>query len=263
MAVQRILLTDDQLASADSPAASGQDGYRDQGPLPGHARLDLSSVKLMTVPDAAPPFDSEVLPARAGAMPGLPAAVPPPGTVLVAGPPAAETGVEAARSGAPLAGIGGRAAGPETPAAGIGGRAARPETPAAGIAAAVPGQRRGTADIRTRGNPEPEPAADCDWTQQFARLLVETLAGARPLRQLLPWLSDRARVHLRRVEPVLRCGQRPRVLRVLASQPAGSVVEMSVIVGLGPRTRALAVRLEEAGRAGQPGRWLCTDIEAA
>ena len=69
MAVQRILLTDDQLASADSPAASGQDGYRDQGPLPGHARLDLSSVKLMTVPDAAPPFDSEVLPARAGAMP--------------------------------------------------------------------------------------------------------------------------------------------------------------------------------------------------
>jgi hypothetical protein len=249
MAVQHILLTNDQLASVDSPVGSGQDGYRDQGPLPWHARVDLSSVKLLTVPDAAPPFDGEVLPARTGAMPGLPAAVPPPGTALAAGPPVAEVGGEAARADAPLAGIGGETA--------------RADAQMAGISVAVPSQRRGTAETRTRGNSGLEPEADCDWTQQFARLLVETLAGARPLRQLLPWLSDRARVHLRRVEPVLRCGQRPRVLRVLASQPTGSVVEMSVIVGLGPRTRALAVRLEEAGRAGQPGRWLCTDIEAA
>jgi uncharacterized protein DUF6459 len=249
MAVQRILLTNDQLASAGSPAGSGQDGNRDQGPLPGHARLDLSSVKLLTVPDVAPPFDGEVLPARAGAMPGLPATVPPPGAALVASPPAP--------------GIGGGAARSDAPAAEIGGGAATAGAPAAGIATVVPSQGRGTTDTQTRGNSGPEPAADCEWTQQFARLLVETLAGARPLRQLLPWLSDRARVHLRRVEPVLRCGQRPRVLRVLASQPTDSVVEMSVIVGLGPRTRALAVRLEEARRAGQPGRWLCTDIEAA
>lgn len=249
MAVQHILLTNDQLSSEGSPAGSGQDGYRDEEPLPGHARVDLSSVKLLTVPDAAPPFDGEVLPARAGALPGLPATVPPPGTALAAGPPVARIGGETARA--------------EGQVAEIGGEADRAEGQVAGIGGAVPSQRRGTADTRTRSNSGLGPAADCDWTQQFAWLLVETLAGARPLRQLLPWLSDRARVHLRRVEPVLRCGQRPRVLRVLASQPTGSVVEMSVIVGLGPRTRALAVRLEEARRTGQPGRWLCTDIEAA
>jgi Family of unknown function (DUF6459) len=235
MAVQHIPLTHDQLASAGSPAGSCQNRYLDQGPLPGHARVDLSSVKLLRVPDVAPPFDGEVLPARAGATPRLPAAAPSPGTGLPAGPPVTEIDGEAARAGAPDTGIG----------------------------AEVPRQGQCTPATRTPGSSGLEPAADCDWTQQFARLLVETLAGARPLRQLLPWLSDRARVHLRRVAPVLRCGQRPRVLRVLASQPTGSVVEMSVIVGLGPRTRALAVRLEEARRTGQPGRWLCTDIETA
>lgn len=235
MAVQHIPLTHDQLASAGSPAGSCQNRYREQGPLPGHARVDLSSVKLLRVPDVAPPFDGEVLPARAGATPRLPAAALSPGTVLPAGPPVTEIDGEAARAGAPDTGIG----------------------------AEVPRQGQCTPATRTPGSSGLEPAADCDWTQQFARLLVETLAGARPLRQLLPWLSDRARVHLRRVAPVLRCGQRPRVLRVLASQPTGSVVEMSVIVGLGPRTRALAVRLEEARRTGQPGRWLCTDIETA
>ena len=257
MAVQRILLTNDQLASAGSPAGSGQDGYGDQGLLPGHARLDLSSLKLLTVPDAAPPFDGEVLPARAGTMPGLPAIAPPPGTALVAGPPVAEIDSGAARSDAPTAEIDGEATRSDAPGAGIAAVVPGQRT------AVAPGQRRGIADTRTRGNSGLEPAADCDWTQQFARLLVEAVAGARPLRQLLPWLSDRARVHLRRVEPVLRCGQRPRVLRVLASQPTDGVLEMSVVVGLGPRTRALAVRLEEAGRAGQPGRWLCTDIETA
>jgi hypothetical protein len=44
---------------------------------------------------------------------------------------------------------------------------------------------------------------------------------------------------------------------------------MSVIAGFGPRTRALAVRLERAA-GGNPdapedasGGWVCTDIEAA
>ncbi|HEX6452722.1 MAG TPA: Rv3235 family protein [Trebonia sp.] len=248
MAVQHILPANDQLASAGSPVGSRQDGYQDQGPLPGHARVDLSSLKLLTVPDAAPPFDGEVLPARAGAVPGPPAAAPAPGTVLGAG--------------LPLAGIG-EAARADAPVAEIDGEAARAGAQVAGISVAVASQRQGIADTWRPGNPGPGPAAECDWTQQFAWLLVEALAGARPLRQLLPWLSDRARVHLRRVTPVLRSGQRPRVLRVLASQPASGVVEMSVIVGLGSRTRALAVRLEEAGRPGQPGRWLCTDIEAA
>jgi hypothetical protein len=48
------------------------------------------------------------------------------------------------------------------------------------------------------------------------------------------------------------------------------VVEMTVIVGFGPKIRALAVRLERdtrptasPGRPASPPRWVCTAIEAA
>jgi hypothetical protein len=63
----------------------------------------------------------------------------------------------------------------------------------------------------------------------------------------------------------------------MTSHPAAGVVEMTVIVGFGPRTRVLAVRLERdeppqpgpgpyRGRDPVPGataRWTCTAIEAA
>jgi hypothetical protein len=102
-----------------------------------------------------------------------------------------------------------------------------------------------------------------DWPGQFARLLTEVLAGARPVRQITPCLTERARIHVRRAAAVFGSGQRPRVLRVRTSQPSSGVVEMSVIVGVGTRIRALALRLESAALADQPARWLCTDIEAA
>jgi hypothetical protein len=116
-----------------------------------------------------------------------------------------------------------------------------------------------------------------EWPQQFARLLAEALAGARPVRQILPWTSDRARGHLHRLMPLFGGGQRPRVQRVIATRPTREVVEMTVIVSVGARTRALAIRLEHiaprrqlsrhADRAvdsAQPAlRWVCTDIEAA
>jgi hypothetical protein len=41
------------------------------------------------------------------------------------------------------------------------------------------------------------------------------------------------------------------------------VVELAVIVSVGPAVRALAVRLERAGRLAPGQAWLCTDIEAA
>jgi hypothetical protein len=87
--------------------------------------------------------------------------------------------------------------------------------------------------------------------------------------------------------PLFAGGQRPRLLRVIATRPARDVIEMTVIAGLGARTRALAVRLQRADPAERPPawltpadpvgqrqvsalsarpagpRWLCTDIEAA
>ena len=79
----------------------------------------------------------------------------------------------------------------------------------------------------------------------------------------MPWLTERARFHLRRLAPAFSSGHRPRVLRVLTSQPSSGVVEMSVVIAAGTRTRALALRLELDKLAGQHPRWLCTDIEAA
>ncbi len=113
------------------------------------------------------------------------------------------------------------------------------------------------------------PAAQSPWPRQFALLLAETLAGARPVRQVLPWMSERGRHQLQRLLPLLRDEHRPRVLRVLTTTPSADVIEMTVIVLIGTRARALAVRLERiAGGARRPlpggpaSRWLCTDIEA-
>jgi Family of unknown function (DUF6459) len=107
------------------------------------------------------------------------------------------------------------------------------------------------------------------------------------VRQILPCTSERARIQLHALMPLFGGGQRPRLLRVIATRPARDVIEMTVIAGLGTRTRALAVRLQRADPAERPPawltpagpagrrqvsalparptapRWLCTDIEAA
>jgi hypothetical protein len=87
---------------------------------------------------------------------------------------------------------------------------------------------------------------------------------------MVPWTTEMARRHIKRLGPELASAQRPRVRRVVTFHPAQDVMEMTVVVGFGPRVRALAVRLERAGPAPQadgrqpgPARWLCTAVEAA
>lgn len=122
------------------------------------------------------------------------------------------------------------------------------------------------------GGPAPGSAAGSDWAIRFAHLLAETLAGSRPVRQMAPLLTERARVHLRKIGPRLHCEQRPRIVRVITTRPGPDVMEMTVIVGFGTRTRAVAVRFERSRppgpRVADPAlapqaRWLCTDVEAA
>ncbi len=129
----------------------------------------------------------------------------------------------------------------------------------------VPGPRPTAA-----GSPGRSPAAPPGWPGKFAQVLAETLAGARPPRQIAPWTTDRARRHIQRLGPLLAAGEQPRVRRVVTFQPAADVVEMTVVVGIGPRVRALAVRLERdgprrasPGRGAQAARWVCTAVEAA
>ena len=153
-----------------------------------------------------------------------------------------------------------------------------------------------------RGKPttgRPATATTPAWPSRFAQVLAETLAGSRPPRQIEPWTTQQAREHIHRLGPRMASAQRPRIRRVVTYRPASDVMEMAVVVGFGPRVRALAVRLERSascppagaggsagprapvssGRptvsAGVPGqgepadhgepagRWVCTAVEAA
>jgi hypothetical protein len=106
------------------------------------------------------------------------------------------------------------------------------------------------------------------WPRQFAQVMVEILAGVRPQRQIDPLATDRVRAQIRHLGPILAADRRPRVQRVVTSRPTAGVVEMTVVVSFGPRSRALAMRLEyvaprEAapGIPTRPARWLCTELE--
>ena len=111
------------------------------------------------------------------------------------------------------------------------------------------------------------PAGAMPW--QFARLIVEIMAGLRPPKQIIGLATDQAREQARRLAPLLASDRRPRIQRIATSRPAARAVEMTVVVNIGPRSRALAMRLEHLagrpatpGRPARPDRWLCTAIEA-
>jgi hypothetical protein len=128
-----------------------------------------------------------------------------------------------------------------------------------------PGAR---ATVRAAAHPSggpvtarPPDANPSGWPDQFAQILAETLAGSRPAHQLTPWTTDRARRQIRRLGPLCATGQRPRVRRVMTSAPASGVLELTAVVGFGPRVRVLALRLERDET--RRGRWCCTAIDSA
>lgn len=105
--------------------------------------------------------------------------------------------------------------------------------------------------------------------RQLAVVIVEVLAGVRPDRQLVCMATDRVRARVGNLAPLLAAGRRPRIARIVMSRPADRVVEMTVVVNFGARSRALALRFEHAaarpaapGRPARPARWLCTALEA-
>ena len=107
------------------------------------------------------------------------------------------------------------------------------------------------------------------WSRQFAQVIAEILAGARSPRQLAPCTTERVRNRIALLTQSLTPGQRPRIRRIVTSRPTAGVVEMTVILSFGPRSRALALRLEQVpgrppapGLPARPARWLCTEIEA-
>ena len=113
-----------------------------------------------------------------------------------------------------------------------------------------------------------ESAAAAAWPRKFAQVIVEVLAGSRSPRQLVSCTTERVRAQINLLSQELGAGQRPRIRRIMTSRPTARVVEMTVVISFGPRSRALAMRFEHLparrpvpGLPGRPERWLCTAIE--
>jgi Family of unknown function (DUF6459) len=246
-----------QPPGAQPPGAQPPGARPDSGPgsrrrgcprLPGPPLPDPDGVRLWPVPDSAPPYDDELLPRPAWpADPGRPA----------------ET------ASRPAACAGQAQAGQQEQPGGQD-RAGGQDQAGDGQGEDQPGQEHRPEDDAPPRPGGPLRPADGAWPGQFAQVLVETLAGSRPPRQISSWATERARARIQRLGPMLAAGHRPQLRRVVAFRPASDVIEMTVVVSFGPRVRALAIRLEHSppGRAlpgRQPGkaRWLCTEVEAA
>jgi hypothetical protein len=189
--------------------------------------MPSTSLRLVTVPDTAPPYDCEAH-----------------GPACQAGRDTAVVDPLTARAD-PLT------AGADPLGNGQSSEPTRPAGSASSTIAPVP-DRQGPA-----------------WPLQFAQVVVEILAGARSLRQIVPCTTDRVRAHIGDLMPLMASEHRPRIQRILTSRPTARAVEMTVVVSFGPRSRALAVRCEHLparpaapGLPPRPARWLCTELIA-
>lgn len=113
----------------------------------------------------------------------------------------------------------------------------------------VPVLPRGT-DV----DPRPDPHR---WAAGLVQSLLEVLAGDRPPQQVMRWLDlpvyDGLQTALR--SQPRRPGPPGVVRSVHVCRPAPEVAEVTVVVGLGARFRAVALRLEGVGT-----RWRCTRL---
>lgn len=108
------------------------------------------------------------------------------------------------------------------------------------------------------------------WVGRFGQAAVEIVGGDRPTTQLLRWTTKEVYAELeRRALLVGRAGQhhpgqgrvqpvRPKVVSVHSFFITPRIVETSIHVRYGARSRALAARFE-----GQQARWICTALEWA
>ena len=108
------------------------------------------------------------------------------------------------------------------------------------------------------------------WAHRYAQAAVEIVGGDRPVSQLLRWSSGEVYADLaRRALLVARAGAhqpgearvqpvRPQVLSTHGSFVRPGVLEASVHVRYGQRSRALAARFEL-----RRGRWVCTALDFA
>jgi hypothetical protein len=208
--------------------------------LPSAGQAELPGLRLIKVPDAAPPYDCETHGAVC------------PATRDTAGAGSYDTGQSRGSAGRrQAAALAGEPAGVPSTATRASAASVSAALPAAGAGAAAGAGETG------------------GWPRQFAQVIVEILAGSRSPRQIVPLTTDRARRQIGVLAPFLASDQWPKIRRVVTSRPSARVIEMTVVASFGPRSRALAMRFEHMparpaapGLPSRPARWLCTDLEA-
>ncbi len=100
--------------------------------------------------------------------------------------------------------------------------------------------------------------------QRFVQALVEIVEGDRSPTQLLRWSLPRVyedvarrtayQHRVRRAAPAPRA--RARVVSVRVCQPCSGVAEVAAHVRYGPRSQAVAARMERIG-----DHWVCTAVD--
>jgi Family of unknown function (DUF6459) len=116
-----------------------------------------------------------------------------------------------------------------------------------------PAQRQG----RTRGR-APEPPEPGSWSALLAQGIAEALSGHRPPQQLIRWTDEDVYEMLThrvagRVRPE---AIRPLVRSVRLCRPRVGAVEVTAVIDVAGRRRALAFRLEA-----DDGHWRCTALD--
>jgi hypothetical protein len=115
--------------------------------------------------------------------------------------------------------------------------------------------------VHTSSRDLPDPT---DWSRGLVQVLIEVIAGHRPVTQLLRWTTSAVYDSVRdQTLPRPRPGphqvrRRPRVTGVRACQPADGIAEIAAVVAVQHRVQALALRLE-----GADGRWIATALETS
>jgi hypothetical protein len=126
---------------------------------------------------------------------------------------------------------------------------------------AVPTPGDDDADAAAAGQPIPSPQA---WAARYVQAVVEVIAQQRPVSQLARWTAADVYAELSRLHRVPALPQRDAaasrparqaVVSVRVAQVASDGAEVAARIVEGPRSRALAARLDF-----RRGRWTCTAI---
>lgn len=113
---------------------------------------------------------------------------------------------------------------------------------------------RAVTPVVSREPPDPH-----IWAAHIAQAILDTIFGTRPAHQLLRWTDPAVYstiLSATPAHPAAPGAPRPAVRSVRISMPVAHAAEASVLLQLGPRYRAAAMRLDGVGN-----RWLCTAFE--